>query len=92
MASAQAKVCNPNLPEEATMLDLIHSFHGAAILETGPGGCAHRGLGAVLSSLVNRNYHVKHAKVAGTAVTTLLACLQSPASMHKSDYICFQQP
>ena len=60
---------------------------GAAVRELG--GC---GLGAVLSSLVNRNYHVKHAKVAGTAVTTLLACLQSPASMHKSDYICFQQP
>jgi len=56
---------------------------GAAVREPG--------LGAVLSSLVNRNY-VKHAKVAGTAVTTLLACLQSPASMHKSDYMCFQQP
>ena len=35
-----------------------------------PDGCAHRGLGAVVSSLVNRNYHVKHAKVAGTTVTT----------------------
>jgi len=41
--------------------------------------CAHQGLGAVVSSLVNRNYHVKHAKVAGTTVTTVLACLQSPA-------------
>jgi len=26
-----------------------------------PVGCAHQGLGAVVSSLVNRNYHVKHA-------------------------------
>ena len=25
---------------------------------------------ALVSSLVNRNYHVKHAKVAGTTVTT----------------------
>ncbi len=50
-----------------------------------PVGRAHQGLGAVVSSLVNRNYHVKHAKVAGTTVTTVLACLQSPASMHKSD-------
>ena len=53
-----------------------------------PDGCAHQGLGAVVSSLVNRNYHVKHAKVAGTTVTTVLACLQSPASMHKSDLDC----
>ena len=58
---------------------------GAAVREP---GCAHQGLGAVVSSLVNRNYHVKHAKVAGTTVTTVLACLQSPASMHKSDLDC----
>ena len=71
-----------------------HSVHGAAILETGCGGARTRrgartmGLGAVVSSLVNRNNHVKHAKVAGTTVTTVLACLQSPASMHKSDLDC----
>ncbi len=72
-----------------------HSFHGAAILETGCGGartrCAHptgARTKALVSSLVNRNYHVKHAKVAGTTVTTVLACLQSPASMHKSDLDC----
>jgi len=41
-----------------------------------------------VSSLVNRSYHVKHAKVAGTTVTTVLACLQSPASMHESDLDC----
>ena len=63
---------------------------GAAVREPGARtvGCAHQGLGAVVSSLVNRNYHVKHAKVAGTTVTTVLACLQSPASMHKSDLDC----
>ena len=45
------------------------------------------GLGAVVSSLVNRNYHVKHAKVAGTTVTTVLACLQSPASIDEEQQL-----
>ena len=41
----------------------MKTFHGAAIIEVGCGGaCAHRGLGAVLSSLVNRNNHVTHKK------------------------------
>ena len=42
-----------------------------------PVGCAHQGLGAVVSSLVNRNHHVKHAKVAGTTVTTVLDMMRS---------------
>ncbi len=50
-----------------------------------PVGCAHQGLGAVVSSLVNRNYHVKHAKVAGTTVTTVLACLRSLA--HDEEFV-----
>ncbi len=37
------------------------------------------------SSLVNRNYHVKHAKVAGTTVTTVLACLRSLA--HDDEFV-----
>jgi len=60
-------------PMQAVMTEeksnLFHSFHGAAILETGCGGA--RTLGAVVSSLVNRSYHVKHAKVPGTTVTTV---------------------
>ena len=48
-------------------------------------GCAHQGLGAVVSSLVNRNYHVKHAKVAGTTLTTVLACLRSLA--HDEEFV-----
>ncbi len=61
---------------------------GAAVREPGARTRRVQGLGAVVSSLVNRSYHVKHAKVAGTTVTTVLACLQSPASMHKSDLDC----
>jgi len=52
-------VCDFIVREPST-LTIIHSFHGAAIFETGcgaPAGCAHRGLGAVLASLVNRNRH-----------------------------------
>ncbi len=48
-------------------------------------GCAHQGLGAVVSSLVNSNYHVKHAKVAGTTVTAVLACLRSLA--HDEEFV-----